>query len=383
MGSFFVGCMLPNPTNSRRDCSSKLHLTPIKYAPQLCRPIPLIPQLRTPTNVVPQKDEPQDRPLNLVKYSPPVSPSLTQNSSNAKPRPSSIPVTRSISAHSLQRQQRIHSSSPALPPQDGNSYNPRPDSPSDLSTAHVPTSDISDEPRPYPEPKKPLRALASFLGGFLETARNATQLQASVPSLHFTKHKRTKGASSRPYPASRAGDLTQNRRNVADSDQDRRFSTPYLQPLGSMRPSTQKFIQNPGSPGPESTRQQSSPVESILLRSLTAHPHPLLESVKQKSFSSLGAGQMKCDGVMSGPPSDPRITGSVAPPMNSKPSNASPSRSLPQHQFSGSRPLQSTTPSPQQILAALQPPTAQVVLSCKSPFELRQPSSTKALDFVD
>jgi hypothetical protein len=100
-------------------------------------------------------DLPSPRPSNVIKPIP-TTDNITQ-----------LPIDAQI-IHSEALPNDNHSQTPALPPV---SVHPR------MFTKHV---TAMSQHFCQIDAKKPLRTLSSFLGGFLETARNAKQVQAST-----------------------------------------------------------------------------------------------------------------------------------------------------------------------------------------------------------
>ena len=360
-----------NVTCFRRGFSSKLHLTPVEYPPK-SRHTPISqPQMHDITN----GDQTPIQPFKRVKFSSPVSsPFTNQLSLNIKSRAPSGPVAPSIR---IRASNSPHDTPPSLAVQAthyGTLSAHRHGYLSDFSTAaDAQTFDLSDNSKSRSGPGKPLKALASFLDGFLVMARNATQMQVEASSRSSVKRKRMK--SSRPTntnTASNESSLLYSTRETAGGD-----SRP-LRPRSSR--SMRSFTQT--SQKPEVACQSLSPSKPVLLRTLTARSRLLLNSVRSATPVSPSIASM---------PSRPRshshtaayinqlnqfhgeqVTESQSVPHN--PASSSLRRSLHQSFDPISRPLVSSMSSPQQIIAALQPPKAQVVLSSTSTLSEGPPS---------
>jgi len=349
----------------RRVHSSKLPLTSVTFPPK-SRRIPMLftPRSKIPMKFVPQEDRVQDRPFKRIKFSPVPTRSLSPTAKLKALPPS--PVIPTIVTRISELHYDDLPSSRSLAISHRNSYAPQYGSPPHLSTAPiVPTSEA---PVSESRTKKPLKALASFLGGFLETARNATQMQALTSPRSSVKRKRKKAAGSTgPKLASSAYNLIQAGPEATEYNRgDQTFSTPQLRPLGSMHPLIRTSIRHPNSSAAELAHQSSSPVGPTLLRSLTAGSHLFLESVRQTSILSSGT-RKKHDVALSGRPSYFGIATSTVPRTISMLLIASPDCGVAPPLYSGSHALPFATPSPQQILAALQPPKAQIILSSSPP----------------
>ena len=311
-----------------------------------------------------QEDQTPDRPLKRVKFFSPVS-SPNQLQSKTKSRtPSSTPVTPLVPIHNSQSQHRL-SSFPALDTYQNSSVLLH-GSTSDLSTAtHFQPFDPSVELTARSGPKKPLKALASFLGSFLETARNATHMQAETSSRSSVKRKRT--TSVRLTNADSTSHVPIITHESVVEGHRRTFSAPRLQPLGSMRSFIETSIRNPSSLVGEVAHQLPLPAGPVL-RTLTARSHLLLKSVKSQTTAASVSPSVA--NLLSHLRPDPRaaayvnqlLVGQVAesqPVSLNAPSNVS-DRYLRQPAVLSSYTVLS---GPQQILAALQPPIAQIVLS--------------------
>lgn len=193
------------------------------------------------------------------------------------------------------------------------------------------TVDISQE-----APLKSFRKLASFFGTFMETARNATQIQGSTSSKGSNKHRRNRGACKKP---------TQGTSLIPDviKHEDDLQPAPIAQPLDSMRSSIQssvRALRHPTSSAAELATRPSSSDGRVLLRSLTARSHLLLKSINSTV-----------------PPS-PMVEhkGRLAMPTYPASSNIS---SASPNQY----PSPSSTSSRLEVLAALQHSNAQIILS--------------------
>jgi hypothetical protein len=348
--------------NFRLVHSSKLPFTPVTFPPKSRRiPMLLTPRSKIPMKFVPQEDRAQDRPFKRIKFSLVPTRSLSPTVKLKALPPS--PIISTIVTRISEPHYDDLSSSRSLAI---NSYAPQHGSPPHLSTAPiVPTSEA---PVSESRTKKPLKALASFLGSFLETARNATQMQALTSSRSSVKRKRKKAAGSTgPKLASSAYNLIQAGPEATKCNRgDQTFSTSQLRPLGSMHSLIRTSIWHPSSSAAELAHQSSSPVGPTLLRSLTAGSHLLLESVRQTSIPSSGT-RKKRDVALSGRPSYPGIATSAVPRTISMSLIASRDCGVAPPLYSRSHALPFVTSSPQQILAALQPPKAQIILSSSPP----------------
>jgi hypothetical protein len=168
----------------RRDHCSKLHLTVLERPPKSLR-TPLV----FPASQI-QEDQIPGRPSKRIKHSSPAfSYPVNHPPSKITPRPLITPM---VDTRISPSQHGSFSSFPA-PVTHKISSAPWHSSSRDLSTApHIRPPDPSGALEAQPGPKKPLKALASFLNIFLETARNATEMQTASSRSSVTR-KRTKG----------------------------------------------------------------------------------------------------------------------------------------------------------------------------------------------
>jgi hypothetical protein len=355
-----------NVTHFRRGFSGKLHLTPVEYPPKSRHTPTSQPRMHEITH----GDQTLNQPFKRVKFSSPVSsPFTNQLSLNMKSRvPSSGPVTPSIRNRASNSPHDIASNLAVQATHCGTLPAHRHGSLSDFSTApDARTFDLSDNSKSRPGPGKPLKALASFLDGFLVMARNATQIQVEAFSRNSVKRKRTKSIC--PTNTNMTS-LSFSTYGTARGDGDSR--PPHPQSSRSMRSFMQTSSRKPGPLTAKVACQPLSPNEPVLLRTLTARSRLLLNSDRSSTSISPSVASM---------PSRPRshshtaaydqlhggqVTESQPAPYN--PALSPLRRSLPQSFVPNSRPLVSSKLSPQQILAALQPPKAQVVLSSTSVF---------------
>lgn len=317
-----------------------------------------------------QGDLTRDRPFKRVKFSSPApSPAKNQLSSNTKSRAPSVPITPLIRSRTPQLQHDDISSSPAPATRYRTSFAPRHDSRSDLpATARVQPSGPSDDSEYRSGQKKPLKALASFLGSFLVTARNATQMQAEASSRSSAKRKRKKSAHPlATETTSNVPNLPKGTREIVGKNVDSRpLSAPHLQPLGSLH----SFIQT-------SVRNHSSTAEGIRqtptrpLRTLTARSRLFLKSV-QSQPAVIPVLSPTAD-ILSRRRPNPHIASYIGqlPAGQAVESQPAPwnttlspiHRPLHRSLVPMSHTSVPTASPPQQILAALQQPKAQIVLS--------------------
>ena len=363
--SYLLAVLFVKVTYFRRGFSSKLHLTPVEYPPK-SRHTPISqPQMHDITN----GDQTPNQPFKRVKFSSPVSsPFTNQLSLNIKSRAPSGPVAPSIRIRASNSPHDTPSNLAVQATHYGTLSAHRHGSLSDFSTVpDARTFDLSDNSKSRLGPGKPLKTLASFLDGFLVMARNATQMQVEASSRSSVKRKRAK--SIRPTntnTTSNESSLLYSTLETARGDGDSR----PLRPRSSR--SMRSFTQT--SRKPEVACQPLSPSKPVLLRTLTARSRLLLNSVRSATPVSPSIASM---------PSRPcshshtaayinqlnqlhgeQVTESQSAPHNS--TSSSLRRSLHQSFDPTSRPLVSSMSSPQQIIAALQPPKAQVVLSSTS-----------------
>ena len=275
------------------------------------------------------------------------------------------PITPLVGTHISLSQSGSISSIPA-PAVHKNSSAPWHRPSSDLSTApHIRPPDSPGALEAQPGPKKPLKALASFLGSFLETARNATQMQAKPSSRSSVKRKRTKGVD--PLDGDMMTDVPYITHEDAAEEPSRKLSVPRLQPLGSMRSFVKTSVQTHSPLIPAGTHQPPL-LAGPVLRTLTARSHLLLQTVKSQTIANSVSSSVTTMHPHSS--SDFRVAtyvnhspaAKVTEPLPVSLNDPSFSGS-PQPVVSSSYALLSSSPSPQQILAALQPPKAQIVLS--------------------
>lgn len=222
-------------------------------------------------------------------------------------------------------------------------------------------------------PKKPLKALASFLGSFLETARHATQTETlTKPRISF-KHGPTERISS-SSPTSNARILTYDIPEEYNGDRVR--LTPRLQPLNSMRSFIRTAIRDPSSSVAEFARQPSPLAKPVLLRTLTSRSHLLFKSIKSEKVTSPLPMAIP-HSAFRAVPSAPGLSAATASQSSitqiaysrralSPLPNTTLDPLVHSPVFPSSKALLSSAHSPSEILAALLPHTAQVVLSSNS-----------------
>jgi hypothetical protein len=200
----------------------------------------------------------------------------------------------------------------------------------------------------------------------LVTARYATKMQveASPQSRSSLKRKRTKNV--RPTDTTKALNVTSS--NTGKDGRRHTLSLPHLQPVYS---NTRTAIQSPRSLGPTVPRQLFSPAEPVFVRAITARSRLFMKSVKART--SPGPVSPLISSMLSRAPLDlpiatyikeapvRNVVGSQPTPLNS-PLN---SRYRQPHQpiSPASRAPLSCVSSAQEILSALRPPAAQIVLS--------------------
>lgn len=232
----------------------------------------------------------------------------------------------------------------------------------------IPTSELHDGLQLAP--KKPLKALASFLGSFLETARHATQTETlTKPRISF-KHGPTERISS-SSPTSNAHILTYDIPEEYNGDRVR--LTPRLQPLNSMRSFIRTAIRNPSSSVAEFARQPSPLAKPVLLRTLTSRSHLLFKSIKSEKVTSPLSVAIS-HSAFPAVPSAPGLSAATASQSSitqiaysRRALSPLPNTTLVHSPvFPSSKTLLSSAHSPSEILAALLPHTAQVVLSSNS-----------------
>ncbi|KIM80485.1 hypothetical protein PILCRDRAFT_89709 [Piloderma croceum F 1598] len=307
-----------------------------------------------------QEDRIPDRSSKRIKHSSPAfSPLVNHPPSKITPRP----LITSLVGTRISPSQHDSLSSLPVPATHKISSAPWHSSSPDLSTApHIQPPDPSGALEARPGPKKPLKALASFLGSFLETARNATQMQAK-PSRSSVKRKRTKGVG----PSDGDSNVPHLTHEDAAEEPSRKLSTPRLQPLRSMRSFIETSVQTPSSSVAMDAHQPPLLARPVLLRTLTARSHLLFKSVKSQTIATSVSSSVANMHPHSS--SDFRVAAyvnhsPVAKVTESLPVSLNvPLNSSLQPVVSGSYALPSGSPSPQQILAALQPPKALIVLS--------------------
>jgi hypothetical protein len=193
-------------------------------------------------------------------------------------------------------------------------------------------------------------------------------MQAKPSSRSSVKRKRTKSVG--PSDGNMMSNVPYITHEDAAEEPSRKLSVPRLQPLRSMRSFIETSVQTPSPSVTTDTHQPPLLAGPILLRTLTARSHLLLKSVKSQTIAASVSSSIADMHPYSS--SDFRVAAYVNHPPAAKMTESLPvslnvplnsySRSL-QPVVSSSYALPSSSPSPQQILAALQPPKAQIVLS--------------------
>lgn len=321
------------------------------------------------------KDQVQDRPTKRVKFSSPAPSSPTDNFKRTiRPALALSPITCSYISQ-VQVNKSPNTPGPSVVNEDSPAAGP-----ASLSGSAAPldisNSGLSDGLQSRPISRKPLKALASFLSGFLETARHATQSEASTKPRGSTRyHQAAKVLLSCPDPTSITHKLTHEIPNECNSN--RASQTTRLRPLSTMGSYIRTAIHNPSSSVTELTRQPSSLEKPVLLRTLTSRSHLLFKSVSPQTAVSQPLSITMRNVI-------PHMASSAAPPALGSSTTTASQQVITQviHPQYASSPSSKTTigsllhpavlprpkavlsgaHSPSEILAALRPPKSQIVL---------------------